>query len=179
MQLPSALLLSFAALTYAAAQSAQPAQPPAPAAAHTATNPPAKGDAQIVKKMGTVTWDPDAHKLRWTVQTGSLVNGQFVPASEEKYEISPDDATMGNAEEKRAFDGDEADGLHQLLDILSLYCAESVAWWDRGAGEPLPSAPAPDSTSPQKPVRVAQPQTRPAPPKILPGMSVAQLRASQ
>lgn len=191
MKLLSALLLSLAALTYAADQSAQqaksPAKPPAEVTAKTPSGTIAPGDSnsvpggsnpQVAKKMGPVTWDPDAHKLRWTVQTGTLVDGEFVPSSEQQYEISPDEATMGTAEEKRGFDGDEADGLHQLLNILSLYCAESVAWWDQGLGEPVPSKPVkPDSSSPQKPVRVQQPLTKPAP--IPAGAAVAELRANQ
>jgi len=187
MKLLSALLLSLAALTYAADQSGQLAKPPAQAAAKTPSATIAPGDSnsapgdsnsQVAKKMGPVTWDPDAHLLRWTVQTGTLVNGEFVPSSEQQYEISPDEATMGTADEKRGFDGDEAEGLHQLLDILSLYCAESVAWWDQSPGSPAQSKPVtPDSSSPQKPVKVRQPQPKPVP--IPPGTQIAQLRANQ
>ena len=39
-------------------------------------------------------------------------------------------------DEERGFDGDEAVSLHHLLDVLSLYCAESVVWWDEGQGTP-------------------------------------------
>ena len=70
----------------------------------------------------------------WIVQKGSIVDGKFVPASEQKYEISPDNAVMAVAEEQRGFDNDEADALHRLLDLLSVYCAESVVWWDQGHG---------------------------------------------
>ena len=182
MKLASALLLSLAALTFAADQSAQPAKAPAPGAAQSqaATNPPADPDPQVVKKLGSVTWDPDAHKLLWTVQKGAVVNGEFVPASEEQYEISPDEATMGSADERRGLDGGEVEGLQQLLDVLSPYCAKSVAWWDEGFGTPVQSKPArPDSSSPQKPVKINQPQTRPAPPRILQGVPVAGLQAHQ
>jgi len=175
-----ALIPLFATLIYAADQPAQPVKPTAGAAAQTqpATNPPALADSQVVKKMGKVSWDPDAHKLTWTVETGSLVNGEFVKGSEAQYEISPDQATMKTAEETRGFDGDEAEGLHQLLDVLSLYCAESVAWWDAGLGEPVQSQPSKtESTDPQKPVRVQQPNTKPALPPI-PGTKVAELRVN-
>jgi hypothetical protein len=180
MKLAAVLLLSLAALTYAADQSTPPAKAAPPAAAQTqpVTNPPVEPKTRVVKKMGSVTWDPDAHKLLWTVQTGSLVNGEFVPASEDHYEISPDEATMGRAEEKRELDGDEAEGLHQLLDVLSLYCAKSVAWWDGISSAPVQSNPAqPDSESPQKPVKIRQPQTNPAPvpARIPPGQAVAYL----
>ncbi len=174
MKLQFALLLSLAALTYA--QSTESAKP--------AVNPPAGSNPQVVKKMGPVTWDPESHKLLWKVQTGSLVNGEFVPASEEQFEISPDDATMGTTAEKRGLDGDEAEGLHQLLDILSIYCAESVAWWDRGMGTPTPSDSVKTDSSPaQKPVKIRQPETKPeakpAPLRPIPGTLVAQLKANQ
>jgi hypothetical protein len=89
------------------------------------------------------------------VQKGAMVDGKFVAASEQKYEIAPDDAVMAVAEEARAFDGDEATSLHHLLDVLSLYCAESVVWWDEGQGTPV-KAPA---AKPDKPVKVGQPES--------------------
>src|SRR5207248_2392489 len=97
--------------------------------------------SEEVKRLGTVTWDLDAHKLVWVVQKGAMVNGEFVPSSEQKYEISPDRALMAVEEEERGFDGDEAVSLHHLLDVLSLYCAESVVWWDEGQGTPAAKQP--------------------------------------
>lgn len=147
MKLASVLLLSCAALIYAADQNTQTAKNPAA---------PNSGDSpQAYKKLGAVTWNPDTHKLQWTVETGSMVNGEFVPASKKAYEISPDDATMGTAVEKRGFDDGEATELHQLLDILSLYCAESVEWWEQGAGAPaVPKPKGTDTVAPDKPVKV-------------------------
>src|SRR3954468_51917 len=118
-----------------------------------------------VKRLGSVTWDLDSHKLVWVVQKGAMVNGEFVPASEQKYEISPDKAAMMVAEEERGFDGDEAVSLHHLLDVLSLYCAESVVWWDEGQGTPATTKqptnrqekPKADKSDP-KPVKVGQPE---------------------
>jgi hypothetical protein len=117
-----------------------------------------------VKRLGSVTWDLDAHKLVWVVQKGSMVNGEFVAGSEQKYEISPDKAAMMVADEERGFDGDEAVSLHHLLDVLSLYCAESVVWWDEGQGTPATAKqptngqekPKADKSDP-KPVKVGQP----------------------
>jgi hypothetical protein len=170
-KLGSVLLLSCAVLTYAAGQTAQPAEKMAP---------PAAGSTQpSVKKLGAVTWDPNAHKLLWTVETGTMVNGEFVAASKDQYEISPDDAVMGAAGEKRGFDSDEAAELHQLLDVLSLYCAASVVWWDQGAGAPGETKPTGTDPDPaQKPVRVGQPSTPSpaAPVRIAPGVQVAHLQ---
>jgi|GraSoiStandDraft_41_1057321.scaffolds.fasta_scaffold389655_2 hypothetical protein len=86
------------------------------------------------KRLESVTWDVKSHKLLWVVQTGSVKNGDFQVTSSEKYEISPDDATMAFANEKRGFTEAEAVAVHKLLDTLSLYCAESVIWWDQGKG---------------------------------------------
>jgi len=143
------LILSFAGAAFAA--DPQPVK-----------DPDVKGARpEEVKRLGSVTWDLESHKLVWVVQKGAMVEGQFVPASEQRYEISPDDAVMSAAEEARGFDGDEAVSLHHLLDVLSLYCAESVVWWDEGQGEPVqkPAArPKPElKRNGDKPVKVGQP----------------------
>lgn len=113
--------------------------------------------AQEVKKLVSVTWNVDSQKLVWTVQRGSIVNGKFVPASEQKYEISPDDAVMAVQHQQRQFDAGEAESLSHMLDVLSLYCAESVEWWDQGEGVPV--------TPTAKPAGPSAPPQRPAPPK--------------
>jgi hypothetical protein len=128
-----------------------------------------------VKRLGSVNWNLETHKLTWVVQKGAMVNGEFVPASEQKYEISPDRAKMAVSEEERGFDGDEAVSLHRLLDVLAVYCAESVVWWDEGQGTPASKESPVDSSKPktnsndkdskpaakpsgEKPVRVGQPE---------------------
>lgn len=87
------------------------------------------------KRLASVTWDLRSHKLVWEVQKGTVENGEFMVKSSDKYEISPDDAVMAFAQEKRGFTPEEAASLHKLLDTLSLYCAESVIWWDQGQGD--------------------------------------------
>jgi len=127
---------------------------------------PDMGSKAEVKRLGSVTWDLEAHKLVWIVQKGAMVNGEFVPSSEQRYAISPDQARMMVSEEERGFDGDEAVSLHHLLDVLSLYCAESVVWWDEGQGAPVtvkPSTPTNRQEKPkmdknEKPVKVGQPE---------------------
>lgn len=150
------LLLSFAAAAFAADSK--------PVKAPDIKN----SQPEEVKRLGSVTWDLESHKLVWVVQKGGMVDGKFVPTSEQRYEIAPDEATMAVAEEARGFDGDEATSLHHLLDVLSLYCAESVVWWDEGQGKPIDRLPGaqpsskpkpdakPDSKS-DKPVKVGQP----------------------
>ena len=87
------------------------------------------------KRLESVTWDLKSHKLVWVVQKGVEEDGKFVVKTTDRYEISPDDAVMAFSNEKRGFTDDEAASLHKLLDTLSLYCAESVVWWDAGEGK--------------------------------------------
>jgi hypothetical protein len=62
---------------------------------------------------------------------------EFVASSSDRYEIAPDEAVMQFSTEKRGFTEQEAVNLHRMLDTLSLYCAESVVWWDEGQGTKL------------------------------------------
>ena len=78
-----------------------------------------------------------AHKLIWVVQTGSVSNGHFEKASSDQYEITPTEAEMAFSKERRGFSHQEAVALQRLLDTLSLYCAESVVWWEHGEGVKL------------------------------------------
>ena len=132
-------------------------------------DPAASQNGDQVKRLGSLTWDPNAHKLVWVIEKGTMRDGEFVPGTEERYEISPDQAVMAASGEQRGFTDAEALNLHKLLDVLSLYCAESVVWWDEGQGTPLqpPGEPAsppqpghspkPGQPSGQKPVRVGEP----------------------
>jgi hypothetical protein len=130
--------------------------------------------------MESVTWDIQTHKLVWVVQKGSMVDGQFVPTSEQKYEIAPDDAIMAYSNEKRGFTKEEAEGLNHLLNVLSVYCAESVIWWDQGQGTPVGKdgqpAPATKETAPKStPQKVGSPQKPSKSPRpIYPDELVAQ-----
>ncbi len=94
-----------------------------------------KGDK---KRLKSVTWDLNTHKLVWVVESGEAgSNGDFAAKTSERYEITPDEAVMAVKDEKRGFTEQEAASLHRLLDTLSLYCVESVVWWDRGEGDPI------------------------------------------
>lgn len=154
MKTAFAFLLSFAATLFAADN--KPANDPG-------SNPPVQSDE--VRRLKSITWDLNSHQLVWTVQKGAMVNGNFVMGSEQQYSIKPDAAAMAVAGEQRGFDGDEATSLQHLLDVLSVYCAESVVWWEEGQGTPAPGA-APDkpktdtngAPSADKPVKVGQPE---------------------
>src|SRR6266404_3966358 len=117
------LLLSFGVVCVAVAQHQQ--------------SKPQSGSSQDVKQLESVTWNLKDHKLVWVVQNGSVANGRFEGKSSDRYEISPNDAVMAFSEQHRGFSTQEAAALQRLLDTLSLYCAESVIWWDHGEGEKL------------------------------------------
>ena len=116
----SALVLAFTFATLAGP--AQPKLAPQP-----------QQSSEQVKKLASVTWDLESQKLVWVVQKGSIVNGEFVPASQDRYAISPDDAAMSVADSSRAIDPEEAGDLRELVDTLSVYCVQSSIRWDRGA----------------------------------------------
>jgi hypothetical protein len=139
MKIVAAVLLSCAALC--CAQDAKPE----------AKDP----KTQEIKRLESVTWDLSTHKLVWLVSKGSVVDGEFVPSIKVKYEVSPDDAFMAHAGDTRSFGASEAAALHQLLDMLSIYCVESVVWWDRGqAGGPGSDTSEPGLvTKPERPVQ--------------------------
>jgi hypothetical protein len=179
------LSLSLAAALYAADPKPNPVKGPE------------KQPPEEMKRLGSLTWNPDAHKLIWVVQKGAMVNGEFVPSGEQQYEISPDEAVMSVAQEQRGFDNDEAATLHHLLDVLSLYCAESVVWWEEGQGTPVtpgthpakpatPGTPASPGEKPRtdpkadKPVRVGQPDPGKKPKyEVPPSQRVAQAQPGQ
>lgn len=94
-----------------------------------------------VKRLSSVTWDLSTHKLVWTVEKGTVQDGEFVPATTVKYEVSPDESFMAFAGEQRALGTDEAESLHHLLNVLSLYCVQSVVWWEHGEPDARPTNP--------------------------------------
>jgi len=123
----------------------------------------AKPDSQSdeIRRLESVTWDLKSHTLSWTVQKGTEVKGEFVPNSAMHYEITPDVATMKVAEEKRGFEPEEAALLHRLLDTISIYCAQSVVWWDHGEGARLDDDPD-HATEPPVTAKPAPPEKKPA-----------------
>ena len=138
-------------------------------------------DAGATRKLESITWDLQSEKLVWLVQTGTMVNGKFSVNTEDRYEITPADAVMAFSNEKRGFTQDEATSLRHLLDVLSLYCAESVAWWDDGQGVPLDGSGKPTRPQRQTPgerERSGRP-TKVARPNIPPKEQVKQLKLEQ
>jgi hypothetical protein len=95
----------------------------------------AQPQAVVVKRLASVTWDPDAHKLTWMVERGAEIDGQFVAASTQRYEISPEEALMASKDESREMAPQEASSVGDLLNLLSLYCAQSTDRWERASSE--------------------------------------------
>ena len=89
------------------------------------------------RRLESVTWNPSAHKLSWTVAQGKVENGKFVEKEKFNYEIDMDAATMSAEGQDRRFSKQEAVSVHALMDLVAKYAAESTLWWDAGQGEPL------------------------------------------
>lgn len=161
------LLLSCASLSLAQTTEAQ--------------TPEANPKPVVVKRLASVTWDLDTHKLVWVVQKGAEVNGEFVASSSDKYEVSPEEAFMASKDEKRGLGAEEAGSVVDLVNLLSLYCAQSTDWWEDGSAAQETAAPSQDSKAPdtrkaapssEEPTRVGEPAQKPSPAR-LPGTLVA------
>ena len=155
------ILVSFAAVS--CAQDRKPAD---------------ESHSQEKKRLQSVTWDLKTHKLIWVVQRGSEEHGDFKATGSDSYEITPDEAVMAFEDHRRGFTKEEATSLHRLLDTLSLYCAESVIWWNQGQGEPLDGKPAakPSDKSEPKKQRVDE-KSEPNRPRHIDGKQLVALSA--
>jgi hypothetical protein len=110
-----------------------------------AQNPQPDPKPDAVKRLASVTWDLDTHKLVWVVQRGTVVNGEFVASSTERYEVSPDEAIMASKDEKRGLGEEDAGSVTDLVNLLSLYCAQSTDWWEQGSPDKETAVPKSDS----------------------------------
>ncbi len=177
------VLFSCATLSFAQDMKTGPKTQLLPESPSATAADPASG-SQEYKRLASVTWDLDTHKLVWVVQKGVEVNGAFVAKTSDRYEVSPSEASMALKDLKRNIDGDEANSLHDLLSILTMYCVQSTVWWENGgedAADPAAAKPgkktvderiAPSADPNAKPTRVDQPEKKPAVP-LLPGALVA------
>lgn len=125
-----------------------------------------------VKRLSSVTWDPQTGRLSWVIQSGTEGTAGFVPSAEEHYEVAPKEGVMTSSSsgEKREFANEQATWIGDLLHALSAYCAASTIWWYRGAtpaspeGKPTtaphsdPEAPKPGGTLDTAPHKVTEPQ---------------------
>jgi hypothetical protein len=135
-----------------------------------------------VKRLASVTWDLNTHKLVWVVQAGTVVDGAFVPLASKRYEVSPEEAYMASKDEKRGLAKEEAGSLTDLVNLLSLYCAQSTDWWEQGAPgddtavpkteqKGVESATPPPSSD--KPTHVGEPGQKSTPAPRIPGTLIA------
>jgi hypothetical protein len=136
----------------------------------------------VVKRLASVTWDLNTHKLVWVVQNGTEVDGAFVPLASKRYEVSPEEAYMASKDEKRGLGEEEADSVTDMVNLLSLYCAESTDWWEHGSPADESAAPnsehkgvEPKNAAPptEKPTHVGEPEQKSTPAPRIPGTLVA------
>jgi hypothetical protein len=140
-----------------------------------------------VKRLASVTWDLNTHKLVWVVQAGTVADGGFVPLASKRYEVSPEEAYMASKGEKRGLAEEEAGSVTDLLNLLSLYCAQSTDWWEHGppADETaLPKSeqkgvePTTPASPSEKPTHVGEPDRKSTPAPRIPGTLIAANAAS-
>jgi hypothetical protein len=136
----------------------------------------------VVKRLASVTWDLNTHKLVWVVQKGTEVDGDFVPLTSKRYEVSPEEAYMASKDEKRGLGDEEAGSVMDLVNLLSLYCAESTDWWEQGPTADETAVPKseqkgaePKNAAPpsEKPTHVGEPDRKSTPAPRIPGTLVA------
>lgn len=161
----TALILTLSCATLLMAQDPQPLSKPV-----------------VVKRLASVTWDLDAHKLVWVVQKGTKANGEFVALSSDRYEVSPEEASMAANGEKRGLGEEEAGSVTDLVNLLSLYCAESTDWWEQGSPAEETAVPRPQpkgndtkkaAPPSEKPTRVGGPEQKKSPAPQISGTAVA------
>jgi hypothetical protein len=88
-----------------------------------------------IHRLESVTWDVATCELVWVVSTGIKIGSRYTPSERQTYRMDMDAAVMQVGLEKRAFDIEEAEGVHDLLDLISRYAAESSIWWENGEGD--------------------------------------------
>ena len=90
-----------------------------------------------IHRLESVTWNPMTCELTWVVSTGIRVGRRYTSSEQKTYQISMDIAVMQVGAERRAFQMQEAENVHTLMDIISRYAADSTIWWDNGEGEKI------------------------------------------
>jgi hypothetical protein len=93
------------------------------------------GNSTIIKKLETVTWNPQTAELSWVISVWDPAFSQDQPKAQETYTIHVDSAMMNFQGEGRQFDTEEALRMEVLMDIVSSYIVDSTAWWARGSSD--------------------------------------------
>ena len=86
------------------------------------------------RRIASITYSPQSHKLTWVVER---LSPQSSALSTQKYEIDLEAATMRFDGAARKFDPREAIAVLQYLAEMEEYAIASVVWWEEGKGEPL------------------------------------------
>ena len=87
------------------------------------------------RRIESITIDPQQCKLRWTVSRGEARDGEYAPNGQtETYEIAFHRAEMTHDGVTHKFSAEEAVRVHQVLQAISQYAAESVDWFEQQQG---------------------------------------------
>ncbi len=83
------------------------------------------------RRVESMTIDPQHCKLRWTVTRGELKNGAYAAKGKpESYEIEFHKAEMTHEGVTQKFSPEEAVRVHEVMQAISHYAAESVEWFE-------------------------------------------------
>jgi len=95
---------------------------------------PAQKSPAKVRRLESVTWNPDTAVLSWVVSNfDTLETEKAAPVSQDTYSIKMDGAIMKYKDEDRKFDPVGAKNVRTLMNLISLYAIESTVWWDQGS----------------------------------------------
>src|SRR5712692_1903158 len=87
------------------------------------------------RRVESITIDPQHCTLRWTVTRGELQNGAYeAKGKTESYEIEFHKAEMTHEGVTRKFSPEEAVRVHEVMQAISHYAAESVEWFENQQG---------------------------------------------
>jgi len=94
------------------------------------------GTGKAPRRVESITWDPVGCKLRWTASRGDIEEGKYAPKdlAAEQYEIDFHRAEMTYRGETHKFSEEEAERVHQGINGLTVYAAESVQWFEQQKG---------------------------------------------
>ncbi len=83
------------------------------------------------RRVESITIDPQQCVLRWTVTRGELQNGEYAAKGKpETYEIEFHKAEMTHDGATHKFSPQEAVRVHEVMQAISKYAAESVEWFE-------------------------------------------------
>jgi hypothetical protein len=99
----------------------------------------------LIRRLESVSWDPIHQQLSWVMSVWDPQSSTSKPAKQELYSADLVGAEMKFEGEHRSFDETEAHNVRTLMQLISLYAAQSTVRWRNGESV---SKPEPEQDSP-------------------------------